>query len=53
MPEGYSFVPNDDVYITLRCRLKAWESNQFVYKVYVGIQASLIERRPPPRVVSF
>ncbi|KAF3398390.1 hypothetical protein F1880_006447 [Penicillium rolfsii] len=34
MPEGYSFVPKGDVYITRKCRLLTKDSNQVVYKVY-------------------
>ncbi|CEO59516.1 hypothetical protein PMG11_04190 [Penicillium brasilianum] len=50
MPEGYSFIPNGDVYITLRCRLKAWESNQFVYKVYDALDNVPIGIRVPSEI---
>lgn len=36
MPDGYTFVPKGDVYITRNCRIKTKESDQMVYTVWVS-----------------
>ncbi|KAJ5359681.1 uncharacterized protein N7496_012094 [Penicillium cataractarum] len=47
MPEGYSFVPKGDIFITLKCRMKTWESKQIVYNVYNGLTQIPVGIRVP------
>ncbi|KAI9797342.1 MAG: hypothetical protein M1833_005521 [Piccolia ochrophora] len=51
-PQGYTFVPKGDVYITRNCRLKTKESGQILYVVYSANSRTQLGLHVPTPIVT-